>query len=1293
MADLDTDRPGKNTYAALAIKTLEASDGEYGLGTNRATGISESKIPELQAKYGPNKIQAEDREPIWKMFLDELKSSVVVMLIISAIVCLILKIWAEGVAILIIVIGNASLGTYMSNSAAGALEALAKMAAPTCNVIRDGKENSMAAELLVPGDVVVIKNGDQVPADVRMFELNELEADEAPLTGESEPVHKVLAPEDVDQPFAHNLCFASTLIVDGVGRGIVVKTGMNTEVGKIAAGVREKKSATPLQMALERLGGFIGAMASAVLVGVVIFAWLVDYNDPAHPNYPKWTKLMLMAVTFAVSSIPEGLPMVVTICLSKGCQDMVARKAQVRKLPAVETLGSCSVICSDKTGTLTEGKMTLVNLCPFLRPAPGGSDLQAGEKATNATMMSFWPTKGFNPNGGLFETSALTKEASDGIVKKFESGDITMYRADQSYDDVLPDFGDPNSSIAADPKAQFVRNTMFAAFLNSYETKYFYDPEKQLFQTKGNMSEAALVVAASKCRYAQDDDALRKDYDRVVEAEVPFNSSRKMMATVHKLKTPDLFDNIAVPQPDGSGPSTHVAIVKGAPDKLFPWMSYLVCQTLKNESSDPDGKSAGPALQIDASKTISEAEMGEVTDKNLEFAQGALRCLACCIVPISDAQMQTLRGLKDAGERLDFLIGASSAEKKGKLSLLGLMGIIDPPRAGVQEAVETCRSAGVRVIMITGDQKITACAIARNLNILQPNDTIEDNAIVCNELHYDNGDMLEDHWMDMITNRVNVFSRAQPEDKMAIVKSLQRKGFVVAMTGDGVNDAPALKAADIGIGMGLTGTDVAKGAADMVLTDDNFCSIVSAVEEGRKIYSNIQKFVCFLLGTNIGEILYLSVAVLANLPLPVFGLQVLFLNLFTDGAPAVALSWEPIDPELMEKPPRSKKENIMTRDCMVWLNFPHVFSQALMVIGVLIVAMWMHTGLIQQTEIETLCEYMTDPSWQDWDPDNCLEAISCPYYCMCKSWTGSEWETAEQGQKPWAIDSGGSWVNRDRPAITRTDHFASEYDHSGGHVKTLTHEERRSGWTIDEWINRKKYDVTFRTDDVPPWPLSTMVTGESLHVSKGVQIVPGHIGAGALPADATLRQQFLDFKKTAKKLDDSNCMMSGLTKGRSVSFITAVMCEMLRAYTVRSLQPAHEVWNRNWQMHLACSISFVLTVSLTFIPGVKELFKLDYPGWFYYFIAFIFALGSMTIDEISKWMFRRVLARREGGNQGIKERQEIKDRVDIVVEKLHSMEQSMDRNGEATIVTINKIKAEMGDVRKAVTDFAGTRRI
>jgi magnesium-transporting ATPase (P-type) len=722
---------------------------------------------------------------------------------------------------------------------------------------------------------------------------------------------------------------------------------------------------------------------------------------------------------------------------------------------------------------------------------------------------------------------------------------------------------------------------------------------------------------------------------------------------------------------------THVAIVKGAPDKLFPWISYMICE-----------KEGG--LQLDASEAISDNEMLEVGQQNLGFAEHALRCLACCIVPLTDGDVLQAKTLKDATERLEFFIGALGEEPgrtshQGKLALLGLLGSVDPPRAGVQEAVGQCKEAGVRVIMITGDQKITACAIAKNISILNHGDTVEEKAIACADLHYDNGDMLEDHKVDEITSRVNVFSRAQPEDKMAIVSSLQRQGHVVAMTGDGVNDAPALKKADIGVGMGRTGTDVAKGASDMVLEDDDFCTIVSAIEEGRKIYSNIQKFVCFLLGTNIGEIFYLSIAVLANLPLPVFGIQVLFLNLFTDGGPAVALTMEPADKENMSRPPRDKKANIMTWDCMMWINMPHQCGITAMVIGVTVCAMFMHTGLFQQSEIETLCEYMTDSSWDNWDSKKCVDPTSCAYYCMCRRWDGADWETIESGaeHKPYAVGSGdGTWIPSDRPKIEFTSHF--------GNGESITHLEKAEGWTFDEWSSRQRYETRFTSENPLPWPISTIAqaTGDRMHVSKGVQIVPGLIGVDSPDESHPQYQAFKDFKKNAKKLDKKmNCMATGLTLGRSTSFITAVMCEMLRAYTVRSIEPAVYVFNRNKWMHIACLFSFTMTLLLTIIPGVKEIFYLDTPQWFYYFIAFIFAFGCACNDEVFKFMYRRKLQRGVQGDFKKMEEAATKQRVETVVEMLHQIKNNVDLSAEHTVENRNAI----GRVKHEVVDILETR--
>jgi len=1240
---MDQDREGKNKLAANGIPSIETE-----LQTNREKGLEAGKIASLQAQYGKNALTAEEKEPIWKVFLDEFKSFVVIMLLAAAILCLALKVWYDGIAILVIVIGNACLGTYMSVSAGNALEALAKMTAPTCTVVRDGKADTIDAAELVPGDVVIVKTGDQTPADIRMFEVNELLADEAPLTGESEPVHKCLAPEDLDAAFSKNMCFAATLITNGQGRGIVVKTGMTTEVGKIAEGVKQKKTQTPLQKGLDRLGGQIGAMAGTVLIGIIIFAWLVDYDDPAHPNMEKLLKLIIMGVTFAVSAIPEGLPMVVTICLSVGCKDMVARKAQVRKLPAVETLGSCNVICSDKTGTLTEGKMTLIRMATFIRSEPGEETIEESLVNANSNFFRFWPTKRFDPNGGCFAESALNKTTEEQIIKLYQSGDLTKHRRDQTYDEVLPDYGNPDGPLKDDLDAHALRATMLAAYLNSYETKIAYDTTSTMFETKGNMSEAAIVVGAAKCRFFHDDDSVHQAYARIKDFEIPFSSSRKMASTVHKLPEVNKFGKVDLSGEDDV--YTHAAVVKGAPDRLFPFVKYMLYRSTEDS-----------CLKVDWSAPMSHLELTEAKDVNGTFSEDALRVLAVCVRYLTDADVEELKKKGDATDRLDYILGTG---EQGSLVLHGLLGSLDPPRAGVQEAVETCRSAGVRVIMITGDQKNTAVAIAKNLSILQHGDTIEEKAIACADLHHEDGSLIERNLLDQITYRVNVFARAQPEDKMAIVESLQGQGCVCAMTGDGVNDAPALKKADIGIGMGKTGTDVAKGASDMVLMDDNFCSIVAAVEEGRKIYANIQKFVCFLLGTNIGEIFYLSIAVLADLPLPVFGIQVLFLNLFTDGGPAVALTMEPADKDVMQKPPRNKKANIMTRDCMLWINMPHQVGIAIAVIGVTITAMYMHTGAIQQSKIVTLCEYMTDSSWPAWSKDDCVSDTSCPYYCMCQRWDGSMWVDKEDGKAPYAIQHEGAndtWVRRSRDPIEDTSYFG------GGSV---TREIRRRGWTFEEWKNRTRYEVVFATNDDPPkWPLSTVSTIQRLHVSNGVWLAEGMTSMDPDEPNGPTVQ----FKRDAKIIKD-NCMTHGVTLGRSTAFITAVMCEMLRAYTVRSHEAAYKVFFRNNWMHIACLVSFTCTVMLTIIPGVKIVFALDNPTWFYYFVAFGFAFSCMMHDEFWKILYRRKMIAAGTESKAGFERRIIRDRVECIVEMLHNVNASNEKNEDS----VYDIKEHLG---------------
>jgi len=805
----------------ILIKTL-SSDREIGLATNEATRRLET--------YGANSLEADEKTPLYILFILQYANVIVLLLVIAAVACAILQEWVEAIAIFAIVTLNAFIATWQEKSAGDALEALAKMSSPQCSVLRDGSVKNIDSDQLVPGDIVYLTTGDVVPADLRLLESNDLKVNEMLLTGESEDVSKkwnakVRGSTKLTQD---NMVFSSTTVAAGNAIGAVVETGMNTRVGSIAKLLKgsnqdEGKNAiqrfmakhqpkmTPLQHALHKLGVFMGILAFSVCGVVFVVGMIRADKNPLYPDRPTWLNMVMTAVALAVSAVPEGLPMVVTICLSSGTAEMVRKNVLVRKLAAVETLGSASVICTDKTGTLTEGKMTALKMW---------SDF----KEYSIT------GKGFVPEGDILHNGKS-------VVENVQ-----------------------------------VRSTLLSCVLCS-NTKLIQEEQdgETRWRPQGNSSEAPLVVAAAKAGIWEE--YVADKYPRVVE--IPFSSARKMMITVNATNDGHL-DNLALPKG-----TNMIASVKGAPNYILENCTQYV---------DSDGN----IVPLD---DAGKAHVMEAVDN---LSSQALRVLAVAIRPL-----ESLPYPEDCDD-----VEEKFASLSKPLILMGLMASIDPERDGVKQAIDTARQASIRTVMITGDYLKTAVAIARNIDLIQAGMDANEAATDCNALRPD-GDYLPDADMDEITSRTLVFARAKPEDKIEIVKSLQRQGLVSAMTGDGVNDAPALKESDIGVAMGITGTEVAKGASDMVLMDDNFCSIVSAVEKGRVIYANIQKFVCFLLSTNIGEILILFSAIAAGLPAPLGPLQILILNLCTDGMPAVALSLESGDATIMDDKPRPKGQQII----------------------------------------------------------------------------------------------------------------------------------------------------------------------------------------------------------------------------------------------------------------------------------------------------------------------------------------------------------------------------------------------
>ncbi len=838
-------------------------------------GLSAEEAAKRLAHYGENQLHESPRPGFWHILWEQLNNFVVILLIIASLISALLGDYVEAAAILAIVVLNSVLGIVQEQRAEEALAALKRLAAPDAQVIRDGRRKPVPARELVPGDIVYLEAGNYIPADVRLLEAINLRIEEASLTGESLAVQKNAASVlDKKVPLGDrkNTAFMGTLVSYGRGRGVVVSTGMYTQLGLIASMLQNvEKEETPLQRRLDQLGRSL-SIGSLILVAVVFIVALFNYTDVSQISngffsYVKdyaaeITEVFIIAVSLAIAAVPEGLPAVVTISLALGMREMIKRHALIRKLSSVETLGSATVICSDKTGTLTQNEMTVTRLW-------------ADGQFINITGTGYVPRGDFLVDG--------------------KTVDVSNY-----------------------PGA---RTTLWLGVLNNdseIETTGTSE-DQQTYRIVGDPTEGALLVAATKAgaEHLQID----KAYPR--ENEVPFDSERKRMITIHNVSEPD--PNDLSPFHNKKMQNWDVVAMKGAPDIVLGLCSHY--QTMDDHSKP---------LDDEARKRILAANDAMTGD--------ALRVLGVAYRVEED--------IPDNSEQI------RTDELEKGLIFVGLLGMIDPARTEVKPALELARHAGIRTVMITGDYPNTAKAIAETIGLLRPGKKVMTGA----EL-----DALSDEQLKNVIEDTDVFARVSPEHKMRIVDALQANDEIVAMTGDGVNDAPAIKGADIGVAMGITGTDVAKETADMVLTDDNYASIVAAVEQGRIIYSNIRKFVFFLLSSNVAEIMIIFLATLAGLPAPLTAIQLLWLNLITDGAPALALALEKGDPDIMDRKPRAKSEPIVNRSMGVGI-IVQTFAQtgAVLTAFALGLAWHLEAGAVIPAEMNSLA-YLLQHDWRGVD--------------------------------------------------------------------------------------------------------------------------------------------------------------------------------------------------------------------------------------------------------------------------------------------------------------------------------------
>ena len=776
---------------AINWHNLTAEEVISKLNSSRS-GLAQEEARNRQHEHGPNELTEKGKRPAIMLFLRQFASPLIYILLAAALIeFFVMRKPTDASVILAVVFINAVIGFVQEGRAEQAVEALKRLTVPQAKVLRNGTTVPSPASHLVPGDIVVLEAGDKIPADTRLIEAASLSVDESILTGESVPVEKFTGAIEGEAVVADmgNMAHMGCAVVAGRGVAVVTATGMNTEIGKISAHVQEvKPPPTPLQRNIATLGRYIGIVVLAIIAVLIAIGVAKQYT---------FEEMFTFAVAAAVSAIPEGLPVTVTVVLALGMRRMAKRHALIRKLPAVETMGAVTVICSDKTGTLTESEMTSRQI--YL---PGRTIEITGV--------------GYRPEGEFLENGQKLEPAKD-------------------------------------------KDLLLALRISALCNDSALKSDGDKYQLLGDPTEGALLVAALKA--GLDQRALHEEQPRL--AELPFLSEKRYMATLHRAHN--------------GKDRKAVVYVKGAVDRVL-----AMC---------------GKVLENGTPQEMTPEKMAHIDKENLEMAAKALRVMALAYAECSPTPEQL------SHEHLD-----------GSLTLVGLVGMIDPPRQEAKQAVADCKRAGIRVVMITGDQKATAVAIAEELGLPAGK------AVTGLEL-----EKMSDEKLSVEIEKISVFARVEPLHKLRIVNALKSKGYTVAMTGDGVNDGPALRSADIGIAMGIKGTDVAREASDIILTDDNFASIVSAVEEGRVIFDNIRRSVFYLLSTNVGELLTWTLAILAGIPLPIVAVQILWINLVTDGVYVIPLGLEPKHRNVLQGPPRRAKSGIVYSGMLARIAFVALF--------------------------------------------------------------------------------------------------------------------------------------------------------------------------------------------------------------------------------------------------------------------------------------------------------------------------------------------------------------------------------